>query len=84
MQQKKKKKGTEWSVSVSGKDDVLFVKLPPKSRRARLINTCFQLGDFLIKEKAHGSSRRRCYRIRKLLNQRSRRTALRGASFIFI
>lgn len=43
---------TEWSVSLSGKDGLLFVKLPPKSHTAPqtgLINTCFQLGDFLIK-----------------------------------
>lgn len=57
---------------------------------ARLINTCFQLGDFLIRfcldveEKAHAWSRRRCSWIRNLLNERSRRTASRGASFIFI
>ena len=64
----------------------------------RLINTCFQLSDFLIKlwleteeeeegkkkKKPHASSRRRCSWIRKLLNQRSRRAALRGPSFIFI
>jgi len=41
---------TEWPVSLSGKDDVLFVKVPPKSCHfgARLINTCSQLSDFLI------------------------------------
>lgn len=79
---------TEWSVSLSGKDGLLFVKLPPKSHTALqtgLINTCFQLGDFLIKllsggkkkyinkkKKPRTSSRRRCSQIRKPLNRGSR------------
>lgn len=84
---------TEWSVSLSSKDDLLFVKLPPKWRAISeqgWLTPAFNYVTFSSgsewrqKEKPHASSRRRCSWIRKLLNQRSRRTPLRGASFIFI
>lgn len=48
-------------MSLSGKDGLLFVKLPPKSHSAAptgLINTCFQLGDFLIKLLLEGEKKK--------------------------
>lgn len=41
-------------------------------------------GDEEKRKRVHASSRRRCSWIRKLLNRRGRRAALRGASFVFI
>lgn len=49
-------------MSLSGKDGLHLVKLPPKSRCAAptgLISTCFQLGDFLIKLLLEGQKKKK-------------------------